>query len=197
MSYSALLDAEFQTLGLSLPSGQQEKLACYCVELEHWNQRMNLTSLQGAELVRRLIAEPAWIGAHIGMAGSFADIGSGNGSPAIPLAVTTGAQGHLVESRLKRVVFLRHLKAKLALPNISVHHDRFEDIVEKLDPVRWITLQAVSLTPALLKDLRGHLLPTTTVVWITARGAAPIAGSTMVRVPGRETEAWIFSLDHS
>jgi 16S rRNA (guanine527-N7)-methyltransferase len=197
VSYSALLAAEFRTLELSLPSDHQEKLAAYCTELEHWNRKMNLTSLTGAKLVRRLIAEPAWIAARVGVSGSFADIGSGNGSPAIPWAITTGAEGQLVESRLKRVAFLRHIQVKLELSRISIHHSRLENIGDNLRPVDWISLQAVSPTPALLEALRPSATSTTKVVWVTARGAAPTSAATMVRVPGSETEAWVFSLDQS
>ena len=198
MGYSEILDSECKKLSLNPPVEQREKLAAYCTELERWNQKTNLTSLSGVELVRRLVVEPVWIGAELGISGVLADIGSGNGAPAIPLASTRSLiEAHLVESRLKRAAFLRHLKAKLELTNVSVHHNRFEDIASELKPLDWITLQAVALSPSMLALLREAATPTTKVVWITARAESPVPSSTMLRVPGSETVAWVFSVDHS
>lgn len=195
-AFAGILEAEFQKLELKLPADQRDKLATYCTELLHWNRKINLTSLTGVDLVKRLIAEPAWIGAQLGMSGSFADIGSGNGSPAIPLAVTTVVnKAHLIEARMKRAAFLRHLAGKLQLAGVSVHSDRCENVAAGLEPVEWITLQAVALSRPLRESLQLCATPTTQVVWITARGHAPTPSSTMIRVPGSETEAWVFRLD--
>ena len=183
---------------MNLPAVQREKLATYCTELERWNLKMNLTGLKDAEMVRRLVVEPVWIGAQLEMSGSLTDIGSGNGSPAIPLAVTRPFQAvHLVESRLKRAAFLRHLTGKLGLTGVSVHHDRFEDVASQLGTATWITLQAVALSEGILQNLQELCAPTTKVVWITARGEAPMDSATTIRVPGSETEAWVFGLDQS
>jgi 16S rRNA G527 N7-methylase RsmG len=114
------------------------------------------------------------------------------------LAITRPLQVvHLVDSRLKRATFLRHLRAKLELHNVSVHHARFEELISQVKSADWITIQAVALTPALLANLRRASISTTKIVWITARASIPVAGAAVIRVPASSTEAWIFSLDHS
>ena len=97
MSYSGILETEFRSVGLNLPAVQREKLATYCTELDRWNLKMNLTGLKDAEMVRRLVVEPVWIGAQLEMSGSLTDIGSGNGSPE---TVPGGASGGIpIEAR--------------------------------------------------------------------------------------------------
>ena len=62
-----------------------QRLAVYCEQLEHWNRKVNLTALEGTALVRRLLVEPIWIAQKLDIKGRVCDIGSGNGSPAIPM----------------------------------------------------------------------------------------------------------------
>src|SRR5262245_7655980 len=113
---------------LPIPTTACEALATYCQELERWNQKINLTSLVGSNLVRRLVVEPIWIAEDLKIAGNVVDIGSGNGSPAIPIRLYRPLTHlHLVETRSRRAAFLRHLKSTLALKNVDVHRTRFED----------------------------------------------------------------------
>jgi hypothetical protein len=84
----AILETELLRLGLS-SAGIREQLTIYIRELERWNKKLNLTSLAGPELIRRLVSEPAWIGQQLQMSGVLADIGSGNGSPGVPLYLTS------------------------------------------------------------------------------------------------------------
>jgi 16S rRNA (guanine527-N7)-methyltransferase len=189
------LERELIVKGLSVSRTNQEKLGVYVRELERWNRTLNLTALEGAELLRRLVVEPAWIGQQLQVSGKLADIGSGNGSPGIPLYVTCSLEkAHLVEARARRAAFLRHVAHELDPPGILVHKIRVEDI-EELEGVDWITLQAVSPSASLLETLRRLFRPTTRVVWITAAREAPVTGAARVPVPGSNTEAWVFQLD--
>jgi len=70
-----------------------------------------------------------------------------------------------------------------------------EDIAERMEPVDWITLQAVSPTPQLIKALRGLFPATTRVVWITSGGTAPTREASRISVPGSNSEVWVFRLD--
>ena len=90
MSYVDLLESEFEKFEVGLPLDQKILLGKYCEELERWNQKINLTGLCDRELVRRLVVEPAWFRRELGIGGSLADIGSGNGSPGIPLHILGG-----------------------------------------------------------------------------------------------------------
>lgn len=195
-SVEEILEAELSRLSLVFPQEIREKLILYIRELQHWSKRINLTALEGEVLVRRLVAEPAWIGQQLQMSGSLADVGSGNGSPGIPLCVTRNfSKTHLIEARTKRTVFLRHLASRLQLQGITVHRSRVEDIAEPIEPVEWISLQAVNPTPALIAALRKLFPPTTRVVWITSGGVAPAPSASRTSVPSSNSEAWVFQLD--
>jgi 16S rRNA (guanine527-N7)-methyltransferase len=169
VSYLELLEAELREFGIDLDSRQKVTLVAYCNELSRWNKKMNLTALKGAALVRRLVVEPVWIGTRLRPAGVLLDIGSGNGSPAIPLQVISRFRKcHLVEARSKRAAFLRHLATTLDLSTVEVHRAVFEEIAPHLEPPDWVTLQAVALTKELSAQICRTSRSTTTVVWITS-----------------------------
>ena len=169
VSYLEILESELSRFQIELDSVQKEKLAIYCEELSRWNQKINLTSLQGEALVRRLVLEPAWVGKQLKLQGILLDIGSGNGSPAIPLEIVCGfRKSHLVEARTKRAAFLRHLTAILNLVNTEVHKARFENLEKSIESPDWITLQAVALTKDMLGSMRKISKSTTNVVWLTS-----------------------------
>jgi 16S rRNA (guanine527-N7)-methyltransferase len=190
-----ILERELLGAGLSFSLTIREKLELYIRELERWNRTVNLTSLRGAELVRRLVVAPAWIGQQLQMSGKLADIGSGNGSPGIPLFVTCTMGGvHLIEARARRAAFLRHMAAELDPRRVNVHRARVEDMIA-LEPVEWITLQAVRPSGPLVEALRRLCASTTRVVWITASQRPPTAGALRVAVPWGRSEAWVFRLD--
>ena len=185
-------------MGLQVSGEAHERLSTYAAELERWNRSINLTALRGADLRRRLIVEPIWIGHQLQMSGALADVGSGNGSPAIPLCVTRSfSEVHLIEARAKRAAFLRHIVMKLGLERVVVHKSRLEAMPVALGSLDWITLQAVAATRELLAALRPSTSLTTRVVWITSRQAPPVPPDQHLTVPGSDTEIWTFHLDHS
>ena len=191
---AALLGEELSRLGLQLSPEIQVKLDIYIQELQRWNRRMNLTSLTGQDLVRRLIVEPCWIGRQLQMSGTLLDLGSGNGSPGIPLYLGQGLrQADLVEARVKRAAFLRHVASLLADENIVVHRLRVEDITV---PPRsdWITFQGVKPVAALLQALKRLFSPTTHVVWITS-GDDFLPGASRLSVPESKTVVQVLQLD--
>jgi len=196
MPRDEILNAQLSRIGLSLSDSVQAKLVVYLQELERWNRTVNLTSLTGAELVRRLVVEPSWIGQELQLSGVLADIGSGNGSPAVSLCVTRNLQqAHLIEARTKRAAFLRHVAQRLELQQIFVHRNRVEDIQEKFKSVDCITMQAVSPTAQLMESLRRIFSETTRVVWITSGANAPSRCACRTSVPGSNSEVWDFRLD--
>jgi 16S rRNA (guanine527-N7)-methyltransferase len=193
-----VLEKELRHFQLELPSQQIVMLARYCDELVRWNKKINLTGLQGAELARRLVVEPAWIGTQLKLNGVVADIGSGNGSPAIPLHVVSGlAATHLIEARAKRAAFLRHVVNFLGLAGVTVHRTRLEELGSEVRNVDWVTLQGVALTSELIESIKPISGPTTTVVWITSDPKPPIAPIRSLRVPSTTTEVLLFQLDLS
>src|SRR5438094_7814509 len=105
-----VLESELRHFQIDLSGNQKRLLARYCDELVHWNKKINLTGLSGANMVRRLVVEPVWVGLQLKALGNLVDIGSGNGSPAVPLHVLCKFQNvHLAQARSKGLEFLRHV----------------------------------------------------------------------------------------
>lgn len=197
MVHRSILRREAERAQLNIAEHTQDKLQLYCEMVLFWNRRVNLTGLEGEEFVRRLVIDPIWIAEYLRMEGVLTDVGSGNGSPAIPMTLARNwTLTQMVESRTKRAVFLRQVVAELGLGAVVVHKGRFEDIVSELRPTDWITLQAVAPEKDILKTARLVMLPTTRIVWITsvAAGSAIVAES-RVQVPFSDSQAVILSLD--
>ena len=189
------LEVELLKLQLSISPAERKSLETYVGELERWNHTVNLTALKGAELVRRLVAEPAWIGAQLQMSGNLIDVGSGNGCPGIPLFVTRRLNRvDLIEARVRRAAFLRHIGNQLS-PGIVVHRVRLEDLQEAPTGIEWITLQAVDPSERLMETLQHLFAPTTSVVWITSKEKPKRRDATLISVPNSNTVAWVFRLD--
>lgn len=193
-----MLRLEFRELELEIPAHSLQQLALYATEIEHWNKAINLTSLGGRALLRRLIVDPVWVGQQLQMGGTVSDVGSGNGSPGLPLCITRRfSSTHLIEPRVKRAAFLRHVVAKLGLRDVAVERCRIEAMPERKFFSDWITLQAIDPTPALLRDLRRIAIETTRVVWITSVGTPPVSWAEKMEVPGSSSKIWIFRLDQT
>jgi 16S rRNA (guanine(527)-N(7))-methyltransferase RsmG len=200
VSYRELLESELEIFQIKLRDTQKMALATYCQELEKWNKKLNLTSLGGSALVRRLIAEPVWIAQELALSGSLADIGSGNGSPGIPFEIVCSFRHcHLIEARLKRAAFLRHLVKTLDLGGtVTVHRSRFEDVATSLKEIQWVSLQAVGLTNKLVDSIQTIGGSTTTIVWITSPGArCGLRPFKTLQVPITGTQVFLFQLDLS
>jgi 16S rRNA (guanine527-N7)-methyltransferase len=200
MLHLDLIESGLREFEFDVPSPQKLALARYCDELVRWNKRINLTGLDGAAMVRRLVIEPAWVARQLDLSGVLLDIGSGNGSPAIPVHVLSRVrETHLVESRAKRAAFLRHVVTTLLLSNVSVHRALFKEVAGSghLRP-DWISMQAVALTSELLESIRQMADKTTTVVWITSeRVLPPLRPKQEIEVPITGTKVFLFQLDLS
>jgi 16S rRNA (guanine527-N7)-methyltransferase len=197
VAYLDILTSQLLEFGIDVPESQKISLAAYCDELIRWNEKINLTALSGEKLVQRLVVEPVWIAQALKLSGSLTDIGSGNGSPAIPFQIVCPyLRCDLVEARAKRAAFLRHLCLKLKLPGTRIHRAKYEDIAPAVSQSDWITLQAVALTPQLLSVIRGFVISTTTIVWITAGNVeTTLSPVESLSVPITGTRVLLFRLD--
>ena len=108
-------------------------LAIYLEQVQQYSRVVNLTGLKGVvglseglvlESLRLLDLGPISGELHV------CDLGSGNGSPVIPLALCA-PEGRFtaVESRSRRSAFLRQLKAMLRLDNLEVLELRAEELI--------------------------------------------------------------------
>ena len=137
------------------------KLKKYLDLLNHWNQRINLTSLVNEEkALDRLIIAANQIGND---AKSFIDIGSGSGSPAIPInLVYPKLKMCMVESRSRKAAFLSEAIRELSLDNAHVENCRYEELLPRQasqNSVCLLTIRSIKLSPIVLKRLGNLVRP--------------------------------------
>jgi len=120
--------------GIEIPEPLVSRLVVYFQLLSHWNRKINLTSLSDPdEAVDRLLLEPVAAAASLPHHLDLVDLGSGGGSPAIPLALATGSPMLvMVESRVRKAAFLREALREIGLSGV-VEAARFEDVASGLD----------------------------------------------------------------
>jgi len=115
------------------------RLEAYYRLLTAWNTKINLTGLKLAEFspeaLDRLLIEPLVAAKYVaGNAARMLDIGSGGGSPAIPLALAvTRLRLLMVESKTRKAVFLREAIRALEMSGAEVVTARFEELLTRPD----------------------------------------------------------------
>ncbi len=122
-------------LDLALSEQQIANLSIFLVELERWNRVHNLTSVEGEQasidlhLIDSIVILPIMREYFPSAHAQIADLGSGGGLPAIPIAI---AQPNwtisLIEAVRKKTAFLQNVKGKLGLSNICIYSDRVEHV---------------------------------------------------------------------
>ena len=146
--FAQALTERLAEAGLTSSAVQLQQLEKFYLLLKQWNERVNLTALPlddppSPKTLDRLFVEPA-LGAHLveGLRGVQYDLGSGGGSPAIPLRVL-GASTSLimVESRERKSAFLRECVNQLGLHGSEVLTLR----VQKIPPERYGTAGLVTI----------------------------------------------------
>ena len=155
---------EARRVGVDLESAS--KLAAYLNLLEHWNRVHNLTGIRDrAELIDRHLVESLALRPFV-CGPTVADVGSGGGLPGLPLAITLPeADFTLIESRRKRVSFLRHAATTLGLANVRVAHARAEDLTD--GPYATVLARAVAPPAELLAITRPLIAPGGRLVLLT------------------------------
>lgn len=142
-------------------------LACarYLSELSRWNQRINLTALPLAfpipdATIDKLIVEPLVATTLLPSASRvWVDLGSGGGSPAVPLR-TVWRNGSLtmVESRERKCAFLREVVRRVGLSSTQVLTGRVEAL-HRDGLVELVTIRAVKVDDQVAQLLRGLVAP--------------------------------------
>ncbi len=119
---------------LTLEDERWTRLATYVALLFRWNAHMNLTALDSGDRgLERLVIEPLVAARYVPPgARSMVDIGSGGGSPAIPMKIARpGLSLRMVESRVRKAAFLRHAVRELKLGGVEVENCRYEALVRR------------------------------------------------------------------
>lgn len=130
-----LLALGIQEIGLDLSSANIADLEMFLQEMTRWNQVHNLTAIEGEKdsvrlhlidsiavlpVLRQFLKDPS---------PKIADLGSGGGLPAIPIAIVQPDwRLTLIEAVRKKTAFLQHARGKLKLKNIEVLSERVENV---------------------------------------------------------------------
>jgi 16S rRNA (guanine527-N7)-methyltransferase len=155
-------------VGVSVSPDVGAKLEIYYRLLTTWNTKINLTGLDltdpSPDTLDRLLVEPLVAARHVSAgAARMIDIGSGGGSPAIPLALATPMLRLLmVESKTRKSVFLREAIRALALPEADVATARFEELLARPDLHErhdLLTIRAVRVEARVLMSLQAFVKP--------------------------------------
>lgn len=106
-----------------------ERVIAYSELLLEWNQTFNLTAVRTLEgIVDKHFLDCFAIN-HLVQGKRIIDIGSGAGFPGIPIALARpDSEVVLLDSKGKKVQFLRHAVAKLKIDNAKVVHDRVQNV---------------------------------------------------------------------
>jgi 16S rRNA (guanine527-N7)-methyltransferase len=199
--------------GAPVGHSQVQQLGVYFALLAKWNKQLSLTSLQldppTDDAVDRLLIEPVAAARTISSADDFlVDLGSGGGSPAIPLRI---AAPHLrlmmVESNGKKSAFLRDAVRQLGLENCRVANCRFEELHQRedLEPADLVSVRAVKPEPQLVEQVRRLLRAGGRTLWFTSTSAAESVGdaigdrlsleSAQLLIPATVAQLLIFKKD--
>jgi 16S rRNA (guanine527-N7)-methyltransferase len=139
-----------------------QKLEAYFTLLSRWNRTINLTSLPlepptDASIDRLLIEPLRAIPFLAPRPNVWFDLGSGGGSPAIPLQVAHPASRLLmVESKERKAAFLREVVRELDLNGAEVLATRIEGLLDderSRSIADLVTVRAVRLSAPLFSQL--------------------------------------------
>jgi 16S rRNA (guanine527-N7)-methyltransferase len=154
--------------GVTLPSDAVTSLISYFELLRKWNQKVSLTALpvagDGDEALDRLLIEPVLAARNLPSASAAVlDVGSGGGSPAIPMKIASPAISlRMVESKTRKAAFLREAIRHLDLAETAVEASRVEQLLirpELHESFDVVTLRAVRVERKLLQAVEGFLKP--------------------------------------
>jgi len=167
--------ADAASIGLS--GDLAARLVVFYDLLRRWNRKVNLTSLEDSdEALDRLLIEPVAAARYLPFGPRLMDVGSGGGSPAIPLALAlSSAQVVMIESKSRKGAFLREAIRQLELP-AQVVEGRFEDfgtLASFGHRMTVVSARAVQLGARELAILRSFLAPDGLIALFRSSSSAP------------------------
>ena len=184
--FQARLERRTRRAGVVLAPGLAAKLEVYFKLLSAWNAKMNLTGLdlseQSPAAIDRLLIEPLVAAKHVtGPVTRMIDIGSGGGSPAIPLALALSlSRVVLVEAKTRKSVFLREALRALEMTEAEVATSRFEELLTRPplhEAHELLTLRAVRVEGSVLMNLQAFVKPGGEVFLFRAASGAGSPGA--------------------
>jgi 16S rRNA (guanine527-N7)-methyltransferase len=155
-------------VGARVSPEQAAGLAAYLDVLRKWNQKSNLTAFElnppSDAALDRLIVEPVVASKRLLESDRLLiDIGSGGGSPAIPLRLMAPQlRVVLVEARTRKSAFLREVVRQLGLDGTAVENRRFEELAGRSElqgQADVVTMRAVRIGADFWVNTRNMLKP--------------------------------------
>ena len=133
-----LLSLGIEDLGLGLSGANIDRLELFLQEMTRWNRVHNLTAIEDQKdsVVLHLIDSIAVLPIMDQFLGNktalIADLGSGGGLPAIPIAILRPEwRLTLIEAARKKTAFLQHARGKLELKNTEILSERVETVAKR------------------------------------------------------------------
>jgi 16S rRNA (guanine527-N7)-methyltransferase len=123
----ATLKSGAEQLGVPISDDAARKMLRVLDELDEWNQKMNLTAIRDRpqQLTKHLLDSLSVI-KHL-HGSRLIDIGTGAGFPGLPLAIALPEMHFtLLDSTAKKLKFIEHVCALLAIENVETVHSRAE-----------------------------------------------------------------------
>ncbi len=139
-----------------LSPAQLNNISTYIDILLRWNTRINLTAIRNPEeIVIRHFGESFFCAqklaaGHLAPGSSVIDLGSGAGFPGLPIKIFAPEISlTLIESKQKKVAFLREVVRSLNLSDATVFPGRAEEFIPS-SPNNLVTFRAVERFAAIL-----------------------------------------------
>jgi 16S rRNA (guanine527-N7)-methyltransferase len=188
--FDETLRARAGRAGVQLTEAQIDQLRAYYQLLSRWTLTINLTSLPLAgypdSSIDRLLIEPLLAARFFGpQSPRWIDLGSGGGSPAIPLRILqAGGSLDMIESRERKTAFLREVVRTLKLERTDVRTTRIEAFATSSAPASadLITMRAVKPTRSILHAAARLLAPGGRLLVFGTGGSAELEDARMGEV---------------
>lgn len=178
VDFAPLVRAGLDRAGAHVEAATIDRLARYLSLLRRWNRKINLTAFDLDEptdhAIDRLVVEAVVAAGEVLATDRVAvDVGSGGGSPALPLKIARPDLAMtLVESRVRKSAFLREAIRDLDLAGVAVETTRLDrDGLARLNGTAdVVTMRAVRGDADTLAGVRALLAPTGRLFWFRDDG---------------------------
>jgi 16S rRNA (guanine527-N7)-methyltransferase len=187
VSFREKLAIRAKKAGINVQTDVISGLDAYFELLRKWNRKVSLTALPveaiGDEAIDRLLIEPLLASKYLsGDVRSVVDVGSGGGSPAIPLAIANpGVAMRMVESKTRKAAFLREAVRQIALEHATVEGCRLEELLarpELHEGADVVTMRAVKPDLKTLMGVQAFLKQGGALLLFHAKTVGEPAGAT-------------------